>query len=269
VKTPRAGSQDVLAQDVLAWARREFGRQAATFETAPTIAARPAIDALVALLGDLAGRRALDIACGPGLITAAAAALAAEMVGLDVSPEMLARARRRCNAAGVDNVQFVAADAAALPFAGASFDAVVTRLSVHHFADPQAVLGEAFRVLRPGGVLALSDVVASDDRQAADVHNAIEQLRDPSHVRMLPANALLRCVEAAGLVIAEHNRWQVRRELDEWLDIVADEERIRPLRALIAALARRGETAGIGLEAAGDTVTFVHSWIAIKALKPV
>ena len=82
-------------------------------------------------------------------------------------------------------------------FKNAEFDGVVTRLAIHHFANPQRALDEMFRVLRPGGAAVIVDAVSSENWSKSKLHNAIERLRDPSHVRMLPASELDAAVSSA------------------------------------------------------------------------
>ena len=74
---------------------------------------------------------------------------------------MLDKARERCEAAGLVNVKFEQGAAEKMPFADGAFDGAVTRLALHHFVDPTVVLKEVQRVLRPGGVLVIADVVVS------------------------------------------------------------------------------------------------------------
>ena len=75
----------------------------------------------------------------------------------------------------------------------------MTRFSVHHFPDPGAVLREMVRVLGPKGTLVVVDMVVSDDPAAATAFNAMELLRDPSHVACLTRGQLQAVVaEAAG-----------------------------------------------------------------------
>ena len=108
---------------------------------------------------------------------------------------MLEKAKARCAKAGLSNVAFRSGDAENLPFKDAEFDGVVTRLAIHHFANPQRALDEMFRVLRPGGAAVIVDAVSSENLDESKLHNAIERLRDPSHVRMLPASELDAGVE--------------------------------------------------------------------------
>jgi ubiquinone/menaquinone biosynthesis C-methylase UbiE len=136
-------------------------------------------------LGETARGSVLDVACGPGILSAAIAKTARQVVAFDLTPEMLTKAAQRC--AGLGNVTFREGNAAELPFADADFDAVVTRLSVHHFDRPGRAMSEIFRVLRPGGSFVIADVISSEGPAEAELQNAIEILRDPSPCGCCPA----------------------------------------------------------------------------------
>lgn len=100
------------------------------------------------------GQRVLDVACGTGALTAAAAERVApggSVAGLDANPEMLAVARRKRAA-----VEWHDGRAEALPFADASFDAVVSQFGLMFFDDRVAALREMWRVARPNGRLAVA-----------------------------------------------------------------------------------------------------------------
>jgi SAM-dependent methyltransferase len=88
----------------------------------------------------------LDVACGPGIITAALKGSGVTVVGADLSTEML-RVARQLN----PDARFEQADAEALPFPDESFDAVSCNFGMLHFGDPPSAIGEAARVLRRGG----------------------------------------------------------------------------------------------------------------------
>jgi SAM-dependent methyltransferase len=97
------------------------------------------------------GMDVLDVCCGPGMLAEGALARGARATGLDFSEAAVALARKL-----VPGGQFRQGDAQALPFAAASFDAVLCGYGVMHLPDPGTALAEMLRVLRPGGRLALS-----------------------------------------------------------------------------------------------------------------
>ncbi len=106
----------------------------------------------VRLATEKAPRRILDVATGTGdvALLLKRARPTAEVVGGDFTPQMLELARAKATRAGVD-VRFVEADALALPFADASFDAITVAFGFRNFADYERGLAEFFRVLAPGG----------------------------------------------------------------------------------------------------------------------
>jgi SAM-dependent methyltransferase len=105
----------------------------------------------------------------------------------------------------------------ALPFAADSFDLVVCSGLLHCFAAPLPPLREFARVCRPGGLLLLSDHLGDEDPQRAAEQNAIERLRDPSHVWSYPPSELAAIIRASDLTIRNVETMAARRDVDEWL----------------------------------------------------
>jgi ubiquinone/menaquinone biosynthesis C-methylase UbiE len=147
-------------------------------------------------------QRVLDLGCGPGVSAFALAGVlprGSEVVGVDLSPQMIALAKRhhRERFAHLDNVALVEADAAALPFAADRFDVVTGHSFLYLVPDQVGVLREARRVLRPGGTLVF-----------------MEPSRDGSLVRAArgvphPVAALARSPLAAGRFATSMALWRV------------------------------------------------------------
>lgn len=209
--------------------------------------------------------RVLDVACGPGIIMEAVASQAGDVVGIDTTPEMLVLAEERFRKGGITNAALRQGLAEALPFEAAEFDAIVTRLSFHHFADLPLVLSELRRVLRPSGRLVVADLVSSADADESALHNALERLRDPTHVRMLSRGELVGALRAAAFTPVAEESWDQSRTFAEWARIISAPERMEPLREVMRALARAGLHAGIGLHEAGGDLRFTHTWLLVTA----
>lgn len=117
------------------------------------------------------GDRLLDVASGSGgSALLAARELGASVIGVEYGAEAVREAREAAAAAGLGaRASFVRGDAEALPFAAGSFDAVLCECSLCTFGNKQRAVAEIGRVLRPGGRLALSDVIAEQERLPAEL----------------------------------------------------------------------------------------------------
>jgi arsenite methyltransferase len=129
-------------------------------------------------LGRLApGERVLDLGSGAGTDSLIAAQMVGErgrVTGIDMTVEMLAKARAAASEAGFAKVEFVEAEAEQLPFADASFDVVISNGVIDLIPDKDAVYAELHRVLAPGGRLQIADVtiqhpVSEEGRRKIDL----------------------------------------------------------------------------------------------------
>jgi ubiquinone/menaquinone biosynthesis C-methylase UbiE len=182
----------------------------------PSIAA-PVSGPLLEMARLQPGERALDLACGTGLVARLAAEQVApggSVVGVDVSPDMIGVARAKPAPAGVE-VGWREADAAALPLGGDAFDVVLCQMGLMFFEDKAAALAEVRRVLRSGGRLVLSTPGALQppleilDRALVEhVHpdlggfvRAVFSLHDPEAVAGLLRDAGFEAVDATSSVV--------------------------------------------------------------------
>jgi len=123
------------------------------------------------------GERVLDVGSGAGmdsLIAALQVGREGSVTGIDMTPEMIEKARRGAAELGLDNVTFVSGEAEDLPFGDASFDVVISNGVIDLIPDKDAVFGSIFRVLAPGGRIQIADVtiqqpVSEEGRRKIDL----------------------------------------------------------------------------------------------------
>ena len=148
-KSGKAPSADPLARF------KEVQREGwAHFAPLEAITTPPAAE-LVRRASPRAGQRVLDVACGTGVVAVTVARLGARVTGLDLTPELLERARENARIAGVD-IEWHQGDVEQLPFADATYEVVLSQFG-HIFAPrPDVAIAEMLRVLKPGGTMAFS-----------------------------------------------------------------------------------------------------------------
>jgi SAM-dependent methyltransferase len=209
----------------------QFTRQASPFANAPAIRNQEALRRIVAMAEAGGDDTALDVACGPGLLVCAFAKVVRHAMGIDVTPAMLEQARLEQKRTGLGNVTWQLCNIPPLPFADQTFSIVTSRFALHHLLDPLAVLKEMRRVCLPGGRIVIADSAPSPEK--ADAFNAMERLRDPSHVRAMPVEQLRGLFRDAGLAEPRQEFYRLEGELEDLLQRsfpnAGDADRIRKI----------------------------------------
>jgi SAM-dependent methyltransferase len=183
--------------------------------------------------------QALDMGAGGGHVSYALARHARRVIASDLSSEMLAAVARTAREKGLGNIETVEAPAEHLPFEDGTFDFVASRFSAHHWRDFDAGLREARRTLKRGGRAAFVDVYAPG-QALFDTHlQAIELLRDHSHVRDYTSAQWLDTLGRSGFAVNACRTWRLRMDFPVWIArMQTQEDYVKAIRALqIAASA--------------------------------
>jgi 2-polyprenyl-3-methyl-5-hydroxy-6-metoxy-1,4-benzoquinol methylase len=192
-----------------------FDGQAARFEHAPVQTDPQALAWLVRFADLPADSLILDAGCGPGLVSRVFLNDGNRVVGVDLSAQMVERARLRCPDPG--RATFLQGSIYELD-PGGPFDASVSRYVLHHVADPTRFIRRQVELLRPGGVLVLSDHTTDPAPNVAAWHNGIEVSRDKTHTSNLTAGTIVDLFAAAGLIDVRLVEESFTLDFDEWFD---------------------------------------------------
>lgn len=202
---------DAVVQD-------QFGPRASAYVQSAVHAAGEDLDALEAVVQRAAPARAIDIGSGGGHVAYRLALHAASVMAVDLSAAMLAAVADAARARNLPNIETCLAPAERLPFADASFDFAASRFSAHHWRDFAAGVREARRVLKPGSTALFIDVV-SPGVAAFDTHlQAIELLRDPSHIRDYTASEWAAALASAGFCVRRTQMRRLRMDYPTWVE---------------------------------------------------
>jgi len=195
----------------------QFSKTAANYRTSAVHAAGEDLTAIARLVAQDDAPVVLDAGCGAGHTAINVAPHSAEVIALDLSAQMLAQVERLAHERGLTNLGTRQGDVENLPFENATFDIVTSRYSAHHWPNPAQALREIARVLKSGGRFILSDIVAAEQPTYDTFLQALELLRDPSHVRDHRISEWQAMYEAAGFQVDVVMTWALPLNFDDWV----------------------------------------------------
>ncbi|MGD0634424.1 MAG: class I SAM-dependent methyltransferase [Beijerinckiaceae bacterium] len=215
----------------------QFGPRAMAYVASKDHAQGADLERLATLVAARPGGRVLDLGCGGGHVSFTVAPFAREVVAYDLSSEMLEAVAGIAAARGFANIVTQQGVAEDLPFPEAHFDIVATRYSAHHWRDLAAGLAGIRHVLKPGGLAVIMDVISPGDAQPDTFLQAIELLRDPTHVRDYSETEWILALRAAGLSPGEPRLDKLRLAFAAWIARSATPElQAQAIRALQARM---------------------------------
>lgn len=188
-----------MAKSIKNRIREQFGRAAENYIRDKGFAKGDDLDEARRLLEPNLEDNLLDVACGGGHTALYFAPFVRNVVASDLTMQMLKKAQEYVSEeGGVENVTFREADAEDLPFPAGSFSLLTCRIAAHHFPDVPRALDEFHRVLkRRVGRMVIIDTLLPEDQQIADFYQAMEKMRDPTHIQAYTESSWTRMVEDA------------------------------------------------------------------------
>lgn len=197
--------------------KEQFGGVAAAYLSSPVHSQGADLAAVAEKFSHTRGATVLDLGCGAGHLSFAIAPHVSSITAFDLSSEMLDVVRREAERRNLTNITMKQGRVGELPFEDASFDSVCTRYSAHHWTNVPQALTEIRRVLKPDGSFMLIDTCAPAG-PLLDTHlQAIELLRDGSHVRNYTHAQWDEMLLAQGFKVQVHNLWKISIDFTSWV----------------------------------------------------
>jgi ubiquinone/menaquinone biosynthesis C-methylase UbiE len=213
----------------------------------------------------------IDVACGPGTFTRPFAPRVRRAVGVDLTPAMIEKARAEAARAGLANMELVTGDAYALPFADGVAGVVACGYAFHHMTEPARALAEMARVLRPGGRVAIADLIVREGPGGA-IQNAIERARDPSHTSAQSVAQFHTLIQDADLRLLSEETRERSYDFNLWMRnagiLPGDADYVRVRRMMEEIMT--DDTSGLEPRHSEETggLEFLHTVLLLVAEKP-
>ncbi|MDD4773865.1 MAG: class I SAM-dependent methyltransferase, partial [Eubacteriales bacterium] len=209
----------------------------------------------------------LEVAAGTCATGRAIAPYVNSVTCVDITSAMLEAGKRECEKSGISNIDFVEGPAEDLAFEDGAFDAVITRLSFHHYAHTAKPFSEIDRVLKPGDRLVIIDMEAAED-SLRPIEDEIETLRDPSHVKNR-SRAEFEMLYGYGYDLIKAESTPIPVNLTAWMNLTktceATQNKIRGL--MLAKMRNNGNKTGFNPYQKDGEILFDQRWLFLMGVK--
>lgn len=245
--------------------RQSFKKQAEKF-TAYHMSKTEYTDYLIRRIGAKGTEHALEVAAGTCICGRALAPYVKDITCLDLTEEMLAQGKKLAGESQIKNIYFQTGNAEELPYESETFDLVVTRLSFHHFDNPEKPFGEMKRVLKKGGKLVVWDMEAVEESLRA-TDDKIEKMRDRSHTRILSREEFEEMFKKDFTLQCEKTTL-VPVNLKSWMELTDTPEDVqKEISDLMKAELAGGRKTGFSPYCKGSQIMFDHRWLLLIGVK--
>ena len=223
-------------------------------------------DYLIQRIGADGKEHALEVAAGTCICGRALAPFVKDITCLDLTEEMLEQGKKLAEESGIKNISFQTGNAEELPYEAETFDLVITRLSLHHFTNPEIPFREMQRVLKKGGKLIVWDMEATEE-PLREIDDKIERMRDPSHTRILSREEFEKLFEKDFLLQCEESTL-IPVKLKNWMELTDTSENIqKEITELMKNDLAGGERTGFSPYIQDSQIMFHHRWLLLIGVK--
>ncbi len=196
---------------------QQFSKNARDYRYEPLFSQGEDIGLMVGAVELLGTEMILDVGSGAGHTALAFAPFVKQSIGIDVTRAMVQVATDLAKDMNITNAKFLVGDAESIPFPAATFDYVTCRYCVHHLPQPEVVLREIARVLRPRGQFLFVDHYAPEHDELDDFINLLDRIRDPSHARENRLSEYKTWFLQSGLSYEEVKKWDLELDFENWV----------------------------------------------------
>ena len=245
--------------------RQSFKKQAEKF-AAYHMSKTEYTDYLIKQIGAKGTEHALEVAAGTCICGRALAPFVKDITCLDLTEEMLAQGKKLAAESQINNIYFQTGNAEELPYESETFDLVITRLSFHHFDNPEKPFQEMKRVLKKGGKLVVWDMEAAEE-SLRKIDDKIENMRDPSHTRILSREEFEKMFERDFALQCEETTL-VPVNLKSWMELTDTPEDVqKEITNLMKVELVGGSKTGFSPYIKDSQIMFDHRWLLLIAIK--